>query len=62
MAVFAVSVVKTFPKHRFPTQRVYGDLSHAGLRLITCDGFDEESSSYEENLVVFARLVSVRGP
>lgn len=60
VAVFGVTGVKTFPKHRFPTQRVYGDLGYAGLRLITCDGFDEESSAYQENLVVFARLVSVR--
>ena len=57
---FRVTGTRTFDKHRFPTQQVYGDIDHAGLRLITCGGYDDGSESYEENLVVFAELASVR--
>ena len=45
------------PKSRFPTQRVYGPLRYAGLRLITCTGsFDSGTGHYLDNLIVFARL------
>ena len=44
--------------HAFPTERVYGDIDHAGLRLITCGGeFDRAARSYRENVVVYAGLV-----
>lgn len=57
-ARFAVTHVEQFDKDAFPTQAVYGDLDHAGLRLITCGGsFDPQMRSYEDNLVVFAELV-----
>jgi hypothetical protein len=37
----------------------YGDLDHAGLRLITCGGsFDRQARSYDDNIVVFADLVA----
>jgi hypothetical protein len=36
---------------------VYGDLDHAGLRLITCGGtFDRSTGHYRSNVVVYARL------
>ena len=36
---------------------VYGDIEHAGLRLITCGGsFDSSARSYDDNIVVFAEL------
>lgn len=58
MARFRITRVERFDKDEFPTQAVYGDLDHAGLRLITCTGaFDREMRSYEDNLVVFAELV-----
>lgn len=57
-AVFAVLAVERYPKDRFPSAAVYGDLDHAGVRLITCGGeFDDEARSYRDNVVVFAGLV-----
>jgi sortase (surface protein transpeptidase) len=57
-ARFRVTQVEQFAKNAFPTQAVYGDLDHAGLRLITCGGsFDRQLRSYVDNLVVFAELV-----
>ncbi|PWW23453.1 sortase family protein [Geodermatophilus normandii] len=56
-AVFTVDRVEEHPKDEFPTDEVYGDIAHAGLRLITCGGaFDPESGDYLDNVVVFARL------
>ncbi len=57
-ARFRVDRVDRFAKDQFPTQQVYADLDHAGLRLITCGGeFDRQTRSYEDNLVAFATLV-----
>ena len=56
-ATFRVDVVTTYPKDRFPTDLVYGHLDRAGLRLITCGGYDTTSRKYETNVVVFATLV-----
>lgn len=56
-AVFRVTEVHRFDKERFPSKRVYGNIGHAGLRLITCGGLDRTSSTYEDNVVVFADLV-----
>jgi sortase (surface protein transpeptidase) len=56
--VFAVTSVQQFDKDVFPTDAVYGDLDHAGLRLITCGGsFDPAERSYTDNIVVFADLL-----
>lgn len=58
IARFQVTEVTTFPKDEFPTDLVYGTLDYAGLRLITCGGaFDESASSYQDNVVAFAKLV-----
>ncbi len=58
-AIFRVTRVEQFPKNHFPTELVYGDIDHAGLRLITCGGtFNSQSGHYEDNLIVFADLVS----
>jgi hypothetical protein len=57
---FWVDHVEKYPKDSFPTDAVYGDLDHAGLRLITCGGeFDEEAGDYADNVVVFATLVGM---
>jgi hypothetical protein len=57
VAVFRVERVDSYAKADFPTDAVYGDLDHAGLRLITCGGeFDEDAGDYLNNIVVFARL------
>jgi sortase (surface protein transpeptidase) len=54
---FAVTRVARYPKTAFPTGEVYGATPDAELRLITCGGrFDRAQRSYEEDVVVFARL------
>lgn len=59
-AIFSVSGVATYPKDRFPTEKVFGSIDHAGLRLITCGGtYDAAAHRYLDNVVVFASLVDV---
>ncbi len=56
-AMFRVDRVEQLRKDRFPTDAVYGDIDHAGLRLITCGGtFDPRAHSYVDNVIAFARL------
>jgi hypothetical protein len=56
--VFRVTKVEQYLKDNFPTKLVYGNLDHAGLRLITCGGtFNSQSGHYEDDLVVFADLI-----
>jgi sortase (surface protein transpeptidase) len=58
-ARFRVTSTAQITKQAFPTRLVYGDLDHAGLRLITCGGsFDDRTRSYVDNLIVFATLVA----
>ena len=57
--VFRVTRVDRFPKDRFPTSLVYGNIDHAGLRLITCGGsFNRATGHYDDNFVAFADLVA----
>ncbi|MDP9430490.1 MAG: class F sortase, partial [Actinomycetota bacterium] len=59
VATFRIDRVEKHAKEDFPTEEVYGDLDHAGLRLITCGGaFDEDSGDYRDNVIVFANLVT----
>ena len=45
----------------FPTDKVYGEVDHAALRLITCGGhFDGETGHHVDNVVVYAELVDER--
>lgn len=54
-ARFAVTRVAQYPKDRFPTDDVYGDVNSPQLRLITCGGeFDRGARSYRDNTVVYA--------
>lgn len=54
---FTVTQVDRYPKDSFPTDRVYAPTSQPELRLITCGGaFDRSARSYEDNVVVSARL------
>jgi sortase (surface protein transpeptidase) len=55
---FTIDRVATYAKSRFPTALVYGSLDVAGLRLITCGGFDPVARAYEANVIVFATLVT----
>lgn len=57
--VFRVTRLQQFPKAQFPTEAVYGNIDHAGLRLITCGGvFNRQTGHYEDNIVAFADLLS----
>jgi Sortase domain len=59
VTVFRVTQVKAYPKDEFPTDVVYGDLDHPGLRLITCGGsFDQETRNYDDNIIAFADLIA----
>lgn len=56
-ALFRVERVEQYQKDQFPTDAVYGNIDHAGLRLITCGGeFNQDAGSYLDNVVVYARL------
>ena len=59
-AVFRVLSLKNVDKNLFPSDEIYSDIDHAGLRLITCADFNRKSGKYEDNLVAFAELE--RGP
>ena len=60
-AIFQVDEVHSYPKDDFPTDVVYSDIDHAGLRILTCGGaFDDASGHYLDNVVVFASLLDVR--
>lgn len=57
-AVFEVDRTVQYAKAEFPKLHIYGNIDHAGLRLITCGGtFDLDEGSYEDNVVTYATLV-----
>lgn len=57
-AKFKVTNVEQFDQDQFPTERVYGNIDYAGLRVITCGGWFERSiQRYSHNTVVFATMV-----
>jgi len=61
VAVFTADTVARFPKADFPTDKVYGDLKFAGIRLITCGGdFDTSTGHYLDNTIVFGHLTGTR--
>ena len=56
-ATFTVTELKWHRQSGFPTEAVYGDIDHAGLRLITCSGdYDHVERRYSHNLIVYATL------
>jgi LPXTG-site transpeptidase (sortase) family protein len=58
-AEFRVDSAETASKNDFPTQKVYGRVGYAALRLITCGGpFDRGSGHYTDNIVVYAHLAA----
>lgn len=56
-AVFAVDSGEQYPKAAFPTEKVYGNTEGAELRLITCDGYDPKTGEFDDNYVVYAKLI-----
>lgn len=60
VATFKVTNIEQFPKDQFPTRAVYGNLSYAGIRLITCGGtFNTLTGQYSLDTVVFGSLLTV---
>jgi len=57
-AVFEVKTLERYEQDNFPTSLVYGDIDHAGLRIITCSGtYNRDTLRYDHNLVVYAELI-----
>lgn len=57
VAVFIVTGTEQVAQDSFPTESVYGDIDHAGLRLITCTGvYDRGEARYSHNFIVYAAL------
>lgn len=57
-ATFAFDRGEQYPKDEFPTQTVYGNTEGSELRLITCDGYDPDTGEFDDNYVVYAKLVT----
>lgn len=58
-AAYAVSTVTYYPKQELPTQALFARQGTRALVLITCGGeFDENTGSYEDNVVVVATPVA----
>lgn len=59
-AVFEVYKAEYYGKGReeFPTEQVYGNTAGPEIRLITCDGYDPATGHWNDNLVVYGRLVA----
>ena len=56
-AVFEFQRGEQYMKDDFPTYTVYGNTPGSELRLITCDGYNEETGEFDDNYVVYATLV-----
>jgi len=57
-ATFRVTGLERYNRDEFPTQKVYGNLDYAGIRLITCSGtYNHETLEYDRVLVVYGELV-----
>lgn len=60
---FVAERVERHSKEAFPTERVYRNVPHPELRLISCGGeFDRSARSYRDNIIVWARLVEPGSP
>jgi hypothetical protein len=54
---YRVTAVRSYAKGKLPRRSVFGASSSNRLRLVTCGGrFDPATGSYQENVVVYARL------
>lgn len=57
VASFVVEGLERYSQADFPTDKVYGNIPYAGLRLITCTGtYSKGAQRYSHNLVVYAKL------
>lgn len=56
---YKVDAIEKYSQDNFPTEKVYGSIDFAGIRVITCSGyFDTKKGHYSENLIVFGHLES----
>ena len=56
---YEVTKIETYPQDRFLTEKVYGNIDHAGLRIITCGGaFNYVTGKYSHNTIIFARVIT----
>ncbi|VXA99715.1 class F sortase [Citricoccus sp. K5] len=59
VATFTVYRTELFRKDEgFPTLEVYGNTEGPEIRLITCDGLNQETGMLEDNFIVYATLDS----
>lgn len=59
-AIFRVDSLQEYSQNDFPTDKVYGKINYAGLRIITCSGtYDKKLGRYTNNLVVYATLINI---
>lgn len=57
-ATFRVTTMERYDRSNFPTQTVYGNINHAGIRLITCTGtYSASIDEYDRVLIVYGELV-----
>lgn len=57
--VFKVVRIEQYRQDNFPSEDVYGNIDHPGIRLITCGGkYDPKTNRYSHNTVVFGSLES----
>jgi len=56
VAEFTVDSVELVRKRDFPTEKVYGAVPYAALRLITCGGAFQQGIGYLDNVIVYAHL------
>ena len=55
---YRVTAVREYTKGRMPRKLVFGASSKNRLRLVTCGGrFNDAIGSYDDNIVVYARLI-----
>lgn len=57
---FEIFEIERVKQNYFPTEKVYGNISYAGIRLITCSGYyDRGSLRYSHNLILYGKLVEI---
>jgi LPXTG-site transpeptidase (sortase) family protein len=60
--VFEVIDMERVSQDAFPTEKVYGKIGYAGLRLVTCTGvYNRVVKEYSHNLIVYAKLKTESG-
>ncbi|MHA7156367.1 class F sortase [Arthrobacter sp. TMN-50] len=57
-ATFVFERGEQYVKDEFPTLTVYGNTEGSELRLITCDGYNPDTGEFDDNYVVYAKLVT----